>query len=428
MLSTVLPARREARWILVGTLLSAVGRGLTLPFLFIYLTEVRGLSGATAGLAVGWMGAASLALSPLGGALIDRYGARRVLLPSFGLEVVGTLALAVVTTAGQAFAVLTVFAVGSSATWAGQNTILATLAGEQERQRVFGLQFTLINLGIGVGGLISGAVVDLARPGTFQLIYVLDAITFLVPFTILLALPQVGRRLAERASTAGAAPARGGYAQVLRHRPFRRLVIFALVLTSCGYAQIEVGFPAFATVVVGVSPRVVGWALAANAFTIVLAQLFVLRVLEGRSRTRALAVVGVVFAAAWLVLGGAGLVDGGNLLLASAGVIACAWIFSLGETLLSPVMPALTNALATDALRGRYNAMSSVVWGVSGVIGPVTAGPLIGAGRGELWVVLVVGGCLVASLLALSIHRLLTPAQDGRAAPAGHPAPEPAVP
>jgi MFS family permease len=192
------------------------------------------------------------------------------------------------------------------------------------------------------------------------------------------------------------------------------LVIFGLVLTTCGYAQIEVGFTAFATTVAEVTPRVVGWALAANTLTIVLAQLFVIRALQGRSRTFALAGVGVLFAAAWLVLGGAGLVDGSNALLAALGVVACAAVFALGETLLSPVMPALTNALATDELRGRYNAMGSMIWGISGIVGPVTAGPLIGAGRGGLWVVLVVTGSLVASVIALSLRPLLTAEQDGR--------------
>jgi MFS family permease len=412
---------------LVGTLMSAVGRGLTLPFLFIYLTEVRGLSGGIVGLAVGWMGVVSLALSPLGGTLIDRLGARWVLLPSMGLMALGSLALAVVGNAWQAFAALTLLALGGPTVFAGQNTILATLTSEGERQRVFGLQFSMINLGIGVGGLTSGAIVDVHRPGTFQLIYLLDAATFLVPALILVALPAVGVRLARQAPAAAgsARPDRGGYAEVLRDRPFRRLVVFAMVLTSFGYAQIEVGFPAFATVAAGVSPRVIGWALAANAFTIVLAQLFVLRWLEGHSRARALAVVGAVFAASWLVLGGAGLVSDANAVLAAVGVVACAWIFSMGETLLSPVMPALTNALARDELRGRYNATSSMIWGVSGIVGPVTAGPLIGGGLADVWVVLVVGGCLVASLVALSLRPLLTPDQDGRRRAARDAAPEP---
>ncbi|OKI52713.1 MFS transporter [Micromonospora sp. CB01531] len=425
MLRRALPARPEARRILLGTLLSAIGRGLTLPFLFIYLTDVRGLTDNQAGLVIGWFGAVTLALSPLGGTLIDRFGARRVVLPCLAIEAVGTGSLALVDSIGTAFAVSTLIAIGGSALWAGQTTILASLTGDGERQRVFGLQFALLNLGIGVGGLISGAVVDIARPVTFQAIYLLDALSYLTPGLILLTLPHVGHRLVQ-APTAAARSA-GGYLTVLRDRPFRRLVIFGLVLTTCGYAQIEVGFTAYSVRVVEVTPRVVAWALACNTVMIVLAQLLVIRRMEGRSRTRALAAVGAVFAAAWLVLGAAGLVGTGNALVAALGVVACAAIFGFGETMLSPVMPALTNALATDELRGRYNAMSSMIFGISGIIGPVTAGPLLGAAHGRLWVAVVVGGCLAASALALSLRPLLTAAQDGRTAPAPATQPQPVV-
>ncbi|HET8658615.1 MAG TPA: MFS transporter [Micromonosporaceae bacterium] len=415
MLRAALPARPEARRILAGTLFSAVGRGMTLPFLFIYLHQVRGLSAATVGLVVGWIGVVSLALSPVAGTLIDRFGARRVMLPCLLVEAAGVLSLAAVDSAGKAFATATAVAVGGSALWSGQSTILASLTGEEERQRVFGLQFTLVNLGIGVGGLIGGALVHIEQPGTFQLLYVLDAVGYLIPLAILLSMPAVGRRLVEPAGPDAGQPARG-YGEVLRDRPFRRLFVFGLVLTTCGYAQIEIGFTAFATTVSGVSPRVIGWALAGNTLTIVLAQLFVIRILQGRSRTLALAGVGVLFAAAWLVLGLTGLGGWATRAVAAMGVVACAVVFGLGETLLSPVMPALTNALAPDELRGRYNAAGSMVWGISAIAGPVTAGPLIGAGHSGLWVVLVTAGSLVASGIALSLRPLLTPQQDGRPA------------
>ncbi|RQW92425.1 MFS transporter [Micromonospora globispora] len=425
MLRRALPARPEARRILLGTLLSAIGRGLTLPFLFIYLTDVRGLTDARAGLVIGWFGVVTLALSPVGGTLIDRFGARRVVLPCLLLQAVGTGSLALVNSTLSAFAVSTLIAVGSSALWSGQTTILASLTGDAERQRVFGLQFALLNLGIGIGGVISGAVVDTARPVTFQAIYLLDALSYLVPGVILLSLPHVGHRLAASATTTERRSSAGGYLAVLRDRPFRRLVIFGLILTTCGYAQIEVGFTAYAIRVAEVTPRVVAWALAGNTVMIVLSQLLVIRRMEGRSRTGALAAVGGVFATAWLVLGAAGLTGTGNALVAALGVVACAAIFGFGETMLSPVMPALTNALATDELRGRYNAMSSMIFGVSGIIGPVTAGPLIGAADGKVWVAVVVGGCLTASLVALSLRPLLSSAQDGRSAPVPVREPEP---
>ncbi|OLB66942.1 MAG: MFS transporter [Actinobacteria bacterium 13_2_20CM_2_72_6] len=419
MFRAALPENRAARRILLGTLFSAIGRGLTLPFLFVYLNQVRGLHPGTVGLLVGWMGLVGLALAPVGGTLVDRYGARRVVLPLFAVEAVGTASLGFVHSVASAFVALTVVAVGTAAVFSGQNTILASLVPDAQRQHVFGLWFTLLNLGIGIGGMLSAAVVDLARPVTFQAIYFTDAVTYLVPAAILLSLPHVGRRLAAPPPRDGQAaePAarRTGYREVLRDKAFVRLVIFGLTLTTCGYAQIEVGFTAFSTHIAHVTPRIIGWALAGNTLMIVGSQLFVLRFLHHRSRTYALAGVGVIFSGSWLVLAAGGLAGRhGHVVLAAAGVIGCAMVFAVGETLLSPVMPALTNALATDELRGRYNAMTSIIWGISGIVGPITAGPLIGAGRAGLWVVTVVAGCLLASTLALGLHRRLTPEQDGR--------------
>lgn len=422
MLSRVLPRRNEARWVLVGVLMSAIGRGLTLPFLFIYLTEVRHLNDTEAGLVIGWLGATSLALSPLGGTLIDRFGARAVVIPCLLIEAAGTGSLALVDSVGSAFLAVTVCAIGNSAFLAAQAMILASLTDARERQRTFGLQFTLLNVGLGLGGLIAGAIVDTAHPGTFQTVYVLDAVSFLAPVAIILAMPHIGRRTVQvRADDfRDKGEKRGGYREVLRDRPFRRLVAFGLVLTVCGYAQIQVGFSAYATRVVHVTPQVVAWALAANTVVIVVAQLVMIKALDRRSRAKVLALVGVLFATAWLVLG-----MGGIMTITSPGSAAlcvglCAAVFGLGETLLSPVLPALTNALATDELRGRYNSFTSIITGVGGVVAPISTGPLMAAGGGALWVGLVMAGCLAASLMALSLRKLLTPVQDGRipAAPA----------
>ncbi len=74
-------------------------------------------------------------------------------------------------------------------------------------------------------------------------------------------------------------------------------------------------------------------------------------------------------------------------------------VFALGETLSGPIVPSLVNDLAPDHLRGRYNAVQSLVWGVSGALGPAFAGLLLGAGLDRR-----VGrasssrGCLVAAV------------------------------
>jgi hypothetical protein len=46
-----------------------------------------------------------------------------------------------------------------------------------------------------------------------------------------------------------------------------RFFIFGLVLTTFGYAQIEVGFTAFSSQVAHAAPRIIGWAFAATRWS-----------------------------------------------------------------------------------------------------------------------------------------------------------------
>ena len=65
--------------------------------------------------------------------------------------------------------------------WSASNTFISALVRGPLRQRYFGVNFALLNLGIGVGGLMAGAFVDVARPVTFEAIFLLDAVLVLIP-------------------------------------------------------------------------------------------------------------------------------------------------------------------------------------------------------------------------------------------------------
>jgi MFS family permease len=417
----MLPSRPEARRLLVGTFLSSIGQGMTLPFLYVYLTEVRHLDPTVVGLVVAWMGLLGLILSGPVGALIDRFGARRVIMPLFLCDAVGVTSYGFVHTSWQALAAATVAALGGAAVWTGQNTILTTVTSDSERQHVFGLSFAILNLGIGIGGLIAGFIANVHHASSFQLLYAVNGLAVFAPVMILLSLRGVGGPIVQHdkgSSTEKRTRTHGGYREVFANRAFRRYAIFATVLMSVAYSQIEVGFPAFASTNAGVSPRVIALALTANTATIVVFQLFVLKRMNGRSRSRALALVGAIIGLSWLILGAGALGKSINPAIPIAGTILCSAVFACGETLMSPIMPALTNALATDELRGRYNAISSATWGLTAIVGPLTAAPLIGHHHANVWLGLVVVGALVASAIALSLRRLLTPNEDGRDLPA----------
>ena len=99
------PGLSKSAWtVLAGDALSAVGTGLTLPFLFVYLHRVRGIGVAPAELALSTFAVASVFGNVVGGWLSDRISARNSLVVGLSLAAVGSLALTLVRRPVDAFA------------------------------------------------------------------------------------------------------------------------------------------------------------------------------------------------------------------------------------------------------------------------------------------------------------------------------------
>ena len=402
---------------LVGVSFSSVGIGLTLPFLMVYLHNIRGISTVTVGLIMAAMALATLLLAGPTGILVDRYGPALVLLVALAVSGIGVVGFAVVEHVWQAFLVGTLMAIGNSGIHGPSNALIAALVPVERRQHVYGLQFALLNLGIGVGGLISAALVDENHPGTFQLLYLLSAVAFLCRLGVQLSMGRAGghgsaARQDDRTDAAAESGAKAGYRDVLADKAFVQLLVLGLVAITCGYAQFEAGFTAFATQQADISPRALALTFAANTAVIVAAQMLVVKRLGGRSRSRALVVATVAWSASWLLVGSAGLNPGGAL--AASLLVGATVVFALGETIWAPILPALVNDLAPAEIRGRYNAAHATTWSVGLIIGPILAGGLIGAGLSAAWIALISSGCLAAAAMAQRLHGRLTPAQDGR--------------
>ena len=401
------PLSREVRRLVLGNTLSALGTGFTLPFLLIYLTDVRGFAVTTAGYAIAAMGVVGLVSVPVMGSLADRVGPWRVLVGALLCQGLGTAGLAAVTEPWHAFATISLMSVGSAAGWPSQAALIAALVPSARRGRVYAVQFALLNLGIGIGGAVSGLLVDVTKVGTFQTIYLVDSLSFVAYVVMLLSIRHVSApRVAESPEEAAA-----GYRDVFRDRVFLRVCGVTLLLAIAGYGQVNAGFPAFVSDVAHVSTRTIGLAFAANTAVIVAAQLFVERRLQGRRRTRALAGVAVVWAVSWLVIGSAALASG--VVVPALAVIAGLGVFGLGETLWAPTGSTLVNDIAPAHLRGRYNAVSSLTWQLASVIGPVVAGALLGAGQSVAFIAGLVGVLVLVALLALRLERHLSRAQNG---------------
>ena len=139
-------------------------------------------------------------------------------------------------------------------------------------------------------------------------------------------------------------------------------------------------------------------------------QLVTLRMIRGRRRSLMLAVCAGTWSVSWLVIAASDAVTGWA---AVAAIIVGLGLFGAGETLWAPLAPAIVNDLAREDMRGRYNALQGMTWTVGSIVGPASAGLLIGHGLPHLWAAVVVGGTALAAVLFVDLRRHLTATQDG---------------
>jgi MFS family permease len=360
-------------WILqAGGLANMFGNGVIGPFLIIYLHNVRGISLGVAGLIVGANAAAALCSGFVGGALSDRLGPRTVLSGALVVMAVGFALFPLIRTPWHALVLNMLVGAGSGSFWPSQSTM---------------------NLGIALGGLVAGAIARTDRPGTFTFLFLLNAVTFLVFVAVLRLI-----RLPERIETHEQP---GRYADVLRNRTFLAYVFLNVVFIGAGIAVMSELLPPFAKNTAHVSEPAIGVIWFVFSGVVALAQLPVVKLVEGRRRMRGLALMGVVWAGTFLAV-----MAGGAWLTGTQAAIVfgiAVGVFALGECLHGAIYAPLVVDLAEPRLLGRYMAFSSASWQIGWLIGPAAGGFVLQHQPLALWPSVAVI-CLLASGYALMLE------------------------
>ncbi|WP_190016208.1 MFS transporter [Streptomyces lucensis] len=395
------------RRIHVGNALSAFGLGFTVPYLYVYVAQVRGLGAMTAGTVLAVFAVAALMVLPFAGRAIVRRGPLPVLLAALVTAALGALGLGL---AGGAVSVLLAAATlgaGQAVTQPALATMIVDCSSADTRSRAFATQFFLQNLGLGVGGLIGGHLVDTTRVSSFTLLFAIEAAMFLL---LVVVMATVRMPYSPRLADAPAASVKGGWKQLLGNRAMVQLSVLGFVLFFACYGQFESGLSAYGVEAAGISTSALGTALAANTLMIVVAQFAVLRFVERRRRSRVIAGVGLIWAVAWLVAGYAGLGHGSQE-MATAAFVSTYALFGLGEAMLSPTVAPLVADLAPEGMAGQYNSAFALVKQLALAVGPAVGGPL-GASLHAPYVVTFLLFSLGITVLALRLGRRLTVAQD----------------
>ncbi|KJS58302.1 MFS transporter [Streptomyces rubellomurinus] len=413
----------RTRAVLAVNAVNSFGGGLVLPFLWIYLQQVRGLPAWVPAVTLAVQAATAVAGGLAWGALLDRLAQRTVVSLVMLIAGLGTALYAFATGPAPALAAAVVYGLGISGVGTVLRFLYAGAASARERGLAFSADYAVFNAMTGLGVLVGGLVAAGAGAGRFTALYLADGLTFLVAAAALrLLLPRAAGE--DDGPNEDAKPS-GGYREVFRAR---HLGVLLGTLTMCSlvsYGQFRSGLPGYLTGNGALGPEGLSGAFALNIVVAVLAQILLGEQVQRLRRSTVLAVSGACWAVAWALVAVAGLGHGGGALAAAlAGVV----LLSLGEALVFPVLTALLNDLAEDHVRGRVNALLSVAVSTGSVAGPALAGATLPWARGLPLMAVLIAGCLAVAAVSVRLRAVLRPALDRPSAePGAEPAPEPAA-
>src|SRR3954467_872673 len=240
------PSVGHHRRFVTAIAIDAVGSGVFMPISMLYFLVATDLSLVQVGAAISLASLVALPSGPLIGSVVDRIGAKKVLLAGNLLQGVGFVAYLVSDSFVAVTAWTVVVAVGRTAFWGSYGNIVAAISVPGERERWFGFLGALRNIGFAVGGLVSGLAITIGTQAAYTSVVVANAVSFAVAFVLLLAVPATERSRHERQA--------GSWLTVLRDGPYRVLWLAQLTF-STAMMVLNFALPVYATTVLGLP----GW-------------------------------------------------------------------------------------------------------------------------------------------------------------------------
>ncbi len=391
------PSLTPRLWRLTGgSFLDTLGKGMTTPFLLIYLSEVRSLSIGVAGAVLAAFAGAGLVGTILGGSIADARGAQPTLIAGLLVTAAGTSVLAFATTTGVAASAMAVAGLGYGVARPAVSAFVVAVAERDQLHMAFSATRAANNLGLGLGALVAGLVAQVGNPTTFTVLILLDAATSVLFALVVLTLRSRARD--EATASRESRPA-GGYRRLFRQKAVLGVVGLNAALVLAGYAVFEAGLPLYSLREAGIDERGIGLVFVFNTIAVVIFQLPVARFLEGRDRLRYVAVAGVLWAAGWLAVLAAGESLHGRLALAAIAIVAVT--FAIGECVL-PVLSTLIAEIAPAEIRARALGLVPTSYGLGLTLGPALVGALLAVAPALLWI----GAAAALGLIALAAVRL----------------------
>ncbi|MGD6792993.1 MDR family MFS transporter [Metabacillus indicus] len=351
--------------ILIGTIFGRMATSMSLPFLAIYLTQVKGVSAAMTGTIIAVSSLAGILSSFYGGYLSDKLGRKKVLITSIFGWVFVFIGFGAADTVLAFFIMNALNGVCRSVFEPTSRALLSDLTEQKNRLLIFNLRYAAINVGVVFGPLLGIYLGSAKTTSPFfiaAIIYALYGLSLLITF--MKTSHKSEKKDAVRISFREAV-------HVTRKDRLLLLSLVGIILCITGFSQLTSTLPQFFAMSPDIKDgaKVFSILLSLNAVTVLVIQYPIVRAAKNYPP---------IFS---IILG--------NLLVGislfsfafahSIWMIALVVIlFTVGEVLLFSMMDVLIDELSNPEMKGTYfGAMGFTQLG--NVIGPWIGGILLDA-------------------------------------------------
>lgn len=369
--------------IVVAAFIDRLGGTMLFPFFALYITSKFNVGMTQAGILLGMFSISRFVGNLVGGALTDKFGRRTMVI--FGLTAsAGTSVTMGLVNEYQTLFMLVVF-VGWFANIAAPayQAMIVDLVPEEKRAEGFGILRVAANLSWVAGPMIGSIIIGYS----YLYVFIADAVTSVIVAGIVYRLiPEtMPDAAAQKAGEQSVWQTILGYFQVSRDKLFIAFIAVNVVQVLV-YHQIYTTLSVYLRDVHGLAEQKYAFLMSANAFTVVLFQFLVTRVVSKYAPMVMLALGSALYMVGITAFG---LVSIYPLFLAAMLVV------TVGEMVIMPVSQALASRFAPEEMRGRYMAVYGVSWMIPTTVGPVAAGLILDHPTLDPNLVWYIGGALL---------------------------------
>ncbi len=382
------PSVGEHRRFVLAIVADTVGSGLFMPITLLYFLAMTDLTLVQIGSALSLSALLTMPGAFVIGSLVDRFGPRRMMLIGNLVQAVGMLAYLWADSLLTVALWTTLLNIGRQSFWGSFGNVVTAISAPGERELWFGFLQAVRNLGYSVGGVLAGVALQIGTDLAYQSVVVINAVTFVLAYFLLLDVPD------HRAARVDDAPVEG-WGVVLRDRAYFRLVLCQLGFVA-GMMVLNFALPVYVAETIDLPGWVVGAIFTLNTVLVGLGQGLVVRRMTGQVRARMMGLAQVVFVVSYALFVVAGWLP---VWLAVVVMLVGVTVYTLGELTGGPVLSATAAEAAPDHLRGRYLGLFQLSWALGGAVAPVTFTWLLAHGPTTLWWVLGVVAIVSAAFL-----------------------------